>query len=309
MYKYIFGPVPSRRLGISLGIDLLKDKICTLNCIYCECGKTNILTTIRDEFVPLADVFKEISDYFSKYDKPDYVTFSGSGEPTLHSGIGKTIDFLKDNFDVPIAVLTNGTLLSEAQVRKELMNADLIIPSLDSALDISFKRINRPHKNLNIDDYIQGIVDLRKEFNGEIWLEVFIIPDMNDGVNDLNALKDAIIKINPDKIQLNSMDRPGAVAGLPKATHNDLQKIINFWKLDNVEIIAKFTKREQIKSYNSNKEEAILETISRRPCTLEDLEQLTGLHINEVNKYLDVLEAAGKIIPENLDRGVFYKIS
>jgi wyosine [tRNA(Phe)-imidazoG37] synthetase (radical SAM superfamily) len=306
MYKYIFGPVPSRRLGISLGIDLLKEKICTLNCIYCECGKTNVLTTTRNEFVPLVEVMEEIKEYFSEYDKPDYVTFSGSGEPTLHTGIGKVIDHLKDTYDVPVAVLTNGTLLSVPQVRKELLRSDLVIPSLDAALDLSFKRINRPHKSIKIDDYIQGLIDFRKEYIGEIWLEVFIIPDINDSEEDLIALKEAILKIKPNRVQLNSMDRPGAVAGLPKATNQELMNIINFWGLEIVEIIAKFTKREQIKSYNTNKEEAILETISRRPCTLEDLEHLTGLHKNEVNKYLDVLEAAGKIVPESLDRGVFY---
>jgi len=309
MYKYIFGPVPSRRLGISLGIDLLREKICTLNCIYCECGKTNVLTISREEFVPLKDVISEIDDYFSEFDKPDYVTFSGSGEPTLHTGIGKLIDHLKDNYDVPVAVLTNGTLLSDPLVRKELFKADLVIPSLDSARDISFKKINRPHKSIKITQYIQGIADFRKEYSGNIWLEVFIIPGINDSEEDLIALKKAIVKINPNRIQLNSMDRPGAVPNLPKATNQELMHIVHFWGLNNVEIIAEFTKREQISSYNTNKEEAILETISRRPCTLQDLEHLTGLHKNEVNKYLDVLEAAGKVTPENLERGVFYKIT
>jgi wyosine [tRNA(Phe)-imidazoG37] synthetase (radical SAM superfamily) len=167
MYKYIFGPVPSRRLGISLGIDLLREKICTLNCIYCECGKTNILTTSRNEFVPIAEVINEIDDYFSEYDDPDYVTFSGSGEPTLHIGLGKIIDHLKDNYDVPVAVLTNGTLLSDPKVRKELSRADLVVPSLDSALDLSFKKMNRPHKSITINQYIQGLVDFRQEYKGK----------------------------------------------------------------------------------------------------------------------------------------------
>jgi wyosine [tRNA(Phe)-imidazoG37] synthetase (radical SAM superfamily) len=138
---------------------------------------------------------------------------------------------------------------------------------------------------------------------------VFIIPEINDSEEDLVALKDAIIKINPNRVQLNSMDRPGAVPNLPKATKQELMRIVNFWDLDKVEIIANFTRREQISSYNANKEEAILGTISRRPCTLEDMEHLTGLHKNEINKYLDVLEAAGKVSAENLERGAFYKIT
>ena len=151
MYKYIFGPVPSRRLGISLGIDLLQEKICTLNCVYCECGSTKVLTTDRHEFVPTKEVLEELKDFLSQYEYPDYITFSGSGEPTLHSGIGEIISFLKEEYPkIPVAVLTNGTLLSDAQVRNELMGADLVIPSIDSANESSFLKINRPQKDLSL---------------------------------------------------------------------------------------------------------------------------------------------------------------
>lgn len=308
MYKYIFGPVPSRRLGISLGIDLLQEKICTLNCVYCECGSTKVLTTDRHEFVPTHEVIEEISDFLSQYEYPDYITFSGSGEPTLHSGIGEIISFLKKEYpDVPVAVLTNGTLLYDSQVRKELMGTDLVIPSIDSALESSYLKINRPKKGLSLEDYIRGLVDFSSEFDGQIWLEVFILPDYNDSDEDLDALEEVIRRINPDRVQLNTMDRPGAITGLRKATHQDLRRIMERWNIENVEIISKFVKRDELRSYNKNKEEAILETVSRRPCTLDDLVHVTGLHKNEVNKYLDVLEESGSIMPVMLDRGIFYQ--
>jgi len=140
MYKYLFGPVPSRRLGMSLGIDLIPHKICSLNCIYCECGPTTKLTLERKEYVPYDDVVKELDNYFSNNPNPDYITFSGSGEPTLNSRIGDVLEFIKlKKPDIPVAVLTNGTLFYQKQLRAELFNADLVLPSLDAASEMSFQ--------------------------------------------------------------------------------------------------------------------------------------------------------------------------
>lgn len=177
MYKYLFGPVPSRRLGMSLGIDLVPHKVCSLNCIYCECGSTTKLTIDRKEYVPYDIVIKELEHYFRNNTAPDYITFSGSGEPTLNSRIGDVIRFIKHNIPgIPIAILTNGTLLYQKQVRKELLEADVVLPSLDAASDLIFRKINRPFHKLNINKYIQGLVNFRNEYKGKIWLEVFIIP-------------------------------------------------------------------------------------------------------------------------------------
>lgn len=309
MYKYLFGPVPSRRLGMSLGIDLIPSKVCSLNCVYCECGKTTNLTIERKEYVSYNKVTNELERYFKNNLAPDYVTFSGSGEPTLNSKIGDIIKFLKSNYPyIPIAVLTNGTLFNQKEVRTELLNADLVLPSLDAASELSFKKINRPFHTLNINKYIQGLIDFRKEYSGKIWLEVLILPGYNDDKENLKLLKDAFVKIKPDRIQLNSLDRPGTLNNLRSATRNELQQIVDLFGLDNVEIIASAPKRKEIKSYRKDTETAILETIFRRPCTLDDLSEILGLHKNEINKYLDVLESDDKIEIIRQSRGIFYKI-
>lgn len=309
MYKHLFGPVPSRRLGMSLGVDLIPHKICSLNCVYCECGRTTNLTHERKEYVPVKDVFRELKDFFSNNPDPEFITFSGAGEPTLHSHIGDVLEFLKKNWPhIPVAVLTNGSLFSDPDVRKELLQADVVLPSLDAATERSFRKINRPVRSLKLEDYIQGLIDFRKEFQGEIWLEIFILPGFNDDFDNLNALKDSLLKIKPERIQLNSLDRPGAVDGLRAASRGELEGISNLWGLENVEIIAAAIERQDVKSYRTDVESAILETLSRRPCTLADLEKILGLHINEINKYLSVLDESGVIETTKQERGVFYQL-
>lgn len=308
MYKYLFGPVPSRRLGMSLGIDLVPHKVCSLNCIYCECGRTTNLTIERKEYVPFDEVIKELAHFMNNNPAPDYITFSGSGEPTLNSRIGDVLQYIKSKHpDILVAVLTNGTLFSEKQVRSELLGADVVLPSLDTASDSTFHKINRPFHSININDYIKGLEEFRKEFKGKIWLEVLIIPGYNDNEPDLKLLKKAFEKIMPDSIQLNSLDRPGVIPDIRAACKDELQHIVDYWKLDNVEIIAAAPKRKDIKSYRKDIETAILETIFRRPCTLEDLAKILGLHKNEINKYLDTLEADNKIEAVRQERGVFYQ--
>ncbi|MGE0089693.1 MAG: radical SAM protein [Bacteroidales bacterium] len=309
MYKHLFGPVPSRRLGMSLGVDLVPHKVCSLNCIYCECGATTKLTTDRNEYVPYDEIIAELNNFFKNNPNPEYITFSGAGEPTLNIYIGRIIEYIKYNFQgIPVAVLTNGTLLSNTEVRKELLLADLVLPSLDAADDLAFRKIDRPLKDFSITNYIQGLIDFRKEFSGMIWLEIMILPGYNDNLQNLNLLKDAIVKIKPEKVQLNTLDRPGVIESIRAASRIELQNIIDHWQLPNVEIIAASAKRKEIKSFRKDIENSILETISRRPCTLEDLQNMLGLHVNEINKYLDVLDADGKLHTYRQERGVFYQI-
>ena len=310
MYKHLFGPVPSRRLGMSLGVDLIPHKVCSLNCVYCECGHTTNLTHDRKEYVPVDEVYSELRDFFKNNPDPDYLTFSGAGEPTLHSHIGEVIAFLKNlRPGIPVAVLTNGTLFGDPEVRKELMLADVVLPSLDAATDLALRRINRPQRSLKAADYVDGLVQFSREFKGEIWLEIFILPGYNDGEENLIALKEAILKINPGRIQLNTLDRPGTVEGLLPARMVQLEEIATFFGVKQVEIIAPPEERKHVKSYRSDVESAILETISRRPCTVADLEKMLGLHINEINKYLGVLEESGKVETLEEERGVFYQLS
>ncbi len=309
MYRYVFGPVPSRRLGMSLGVDLVPHKVCSLDCVYCECGATKKLTLDRKEYILYDKVTAELSEFFKNNPDPDYITFSGSGEPTLNLRIGEVLNFVKNlKPNIPVAVLTNGTLLWQPQVRKELLAADLVLPSFDAVVSPDFQQINRPVADLDLEKYLQGLVDFRKEFLGKIWLEILIIPDYNDSDENILALKDAILQIKPDKVQLNTLDRPGAVNDLRPATNAELRHIMQVWNLPNVEIITPPPNRKKIKAYRADTETTILETISRRPCTLEDLKNILGLHFNEINKYLGVLENDNKIEAVKQERGFFYKI-
>jgi wyosine [tRNA(Phe)-imidazoG37] synthetase (radical SAM superfamily) len=307
MYKHLFGPVPSRRLGMSLGVDLIPHKICSLNCVYCECGCTTTHTLERREYVPVQVIYGELEDFFTKHPDPEYITFSGAGEPTLHSHLGEVLHFIKQLRPViPVAVLTNGTLFHLPEVRAELKQADLVLPSLDAATQEAFEKVNRPVRRFPVDQYVKGLMDFCREFSGEVWMEVLILPGYNDDPENLSAIGEALKQMNPDRIQLNTLDRPGTVQGLRAATQEELQKIQKDWGMEQVEIIAPPADRKKKTSYRSDLESVILETLSRRPCTLGDLEKILGMHINEINKYLGSLEKSGKIEALEQDRGTFY---
>lgn len=307
-YNYLFGPVPSRRLGISLGVDLVPPKTCSLNCIYCECGKTTLLTKERKEYVPTDTVLAELNAFLATQPTLDYITFSGSGEPTLHSGIGQITAFLKENYpDYKIALLTNSTLFYQQELIEEVKPVDLILPSLDAASDLIFRKLNRPLHELKIDQIIDGLIQLRKEFTGQMWLEVFIIHGLNDTDDEIALLNSAIHKINPDRVQLNTLDRPGTVAWVKPVSKSVLEEIAK--KIDHqTEIIANFRQRGQIASYNTDVESSILQTLQRRPCTVDDLSATLGLHPNEINKYIETLLNQNLIRSEVLERGVFFRI-
>jgi wyosine [tRNA(Phe)-imidazoG37] synthetase (radical SAM superfamily) len=294
---------------MSLGVDLIPHKVCSLNCIYCECGPTTKLTLERREYVPVEEVYQELEHFFKHHPDPDYITFSGAGEPVLHAGIEQVIRFIKKRRPtVPVAILTNGTLLNDPNVRNELKQADLVMPSLDAATDAAFRKINRPLRETTVENYVDGLIQFGKEFPGKIWLEILILPGYNDDPENLDALRKTLGRIRTDKIQLNTLDRPGAVKGLKPASWEFLEGIVAQWKLDNVEIIAPPEVRRASGSYRMDLENTIIETISRRPCTLEDLERVLGLHVNEINKYLGVLEETGRIEITQLGRGTFYQL-
>jgi wyosine [tRNA(Phe)-imidazoG37] synthetase (radical SAM superfamily) len=295
---------------MSLGVDLVPRKVCSLDCVYCEVGKTTKLTLERKEYIPYAKIVEELSHFFSNNPDPDFITFSGSGEPTLNSRIGDIVTFLKElKPAIPIAVLTNGTLLYDPQVRAELSDVNVVLPSLDAVSADVFAEINRPPANLPVEKYLQGLIDFSCEFSGEIWLEIFILPGCNDGDSEVARMREEILQIRPDSVQINTLDRPGTEADLRGATAAELRSVVERLNLDNVMIIAAAPQRKNIKSYRSDAEAAILETISRRPCTLVDLTQILGMHVNEINKYLDVLEAEGRIETVRQERGFFYQTS
>jgi len=306
MDKRIFGPVPSRRLGISLGIDVIPFKTCTLDCIYCECGRTTDHGLERKRFFNPDEVLEELNDYLKGNIPLDYITFSGSGEPTLNSDIGHIIREIKKISNVPVAVLTNGTLLYDKTVRDELLPADLVLPSLDAVSENVFKKINRPAKGLHSSEIIEGIVEFSNIYKGKIWLEVFFAAGVNDFEEELDKLYSTIKRISPDRVQLNSLDRPPAYKNTKAVDINFLENVKNRWNDINVDIIKRIRLREDIPSFSKNLEENILNTILRRPLTVQDLETLTGKRPAELLKYIDVLEKEKKIKPKVIDDKIFY---
>ena len=308
-YKYLFGPVPSRRLGQSLGVDLVPRKVCTLDCVYCESGQTTKKTVERKEYIRYDDITRELDDWFATNSDPDYLTFSGAGEPTLNSRIGDIIQHIKNRKPhLQVALITNGTLLSDPGLREELMDVDLLLPSLDAATQEVFEKINRPAGGLTSEEYADGLVAFSREFTGEMWLEVFVLPRINDHEQEIRAIREVILKIGPDRIQVNTLDRPGTEENLVAATAEELEYFVKMLDMDHVEIIASPGENRKERHANADIREAILSTISRRPCTAVDLGQSLGLPEDEINRYLEMLKAENSVIPVRQERGLFYRL-
>lgn len=212
--KYLYGPIHSRRLGLSLGISLTPYKVCSFDCVYCQLGKTTFKTAVRKEYVSSQEVIDELKTWFVNYPQEvkrlDFLTFSGSGEPTLNARIGWLIAQIKELTKIPIVLLSNSADFIDKQSRQEVLGADVIAPSLDAVTQEVFEKIDRPIAGIKIDAIIEGLVVLRNEFSGKIWLEVMLIKGMNEGQEHIDKLKEAIERINPDRIQLNSPVRATA---------------------------------------------------------------------------------------------------
>ena len=236
-YKYLKGPVYSRRLGKSLGINIITDKSCSFDCVYCEIAKTPSLTLERKEYIETNELINELDNYLKNEPELDFITFSSTGEPTLHIKIKEVIEFLKENYPkYKIALITNSSFLSDKNIRNEVANVDLIVPSLDAVSNNIFQKINRPHENLNIKEIIDGLINLGEEFQGEIWLEIFIIHGLNDNEKELNKFLKVINKLNVDKVQLNSLDRPAPEKWVRSVSKERLIEIKNYLSKSNVKI-------------------------------------------------------------------------
>ena len=296
--NYIFGPVPSRRLGFSLGVDLVPYKTCSLDCIYCQLGPTPRTTMDRKEYIPVADVLAELERVLENPGRIDWITLSGSGEPTLNTGIGRLIPEIKKITDIPIAVLTNGTLLGEPEVRKALLRSDLVVPSLDAGREETFQKVNRPHPSLSLAELVEDIADFTAEFSGEVWLEVMILAGINDSEIELKEIARHLNQIGPDKVQLNTVARPPAEKEAVGISPDRLERVRGFLQervgTIPVEVVAGF-EGEREGAMEADIEESILSYLKRRPATLKDLSATFGLHPNHLLKYLGHLQEDKKI--------------
>ncbi|MEJ5375177.1 MAG: radical SAM protein [bacterium] len=273
--RITYGPVPSRRLGRSLGIDLLPMKSCSYDCVYCQLGPTLRPRFKRMEFIQPELVGRAVRQALEKGGPVDVLSFSGSGEPTLDKHLGTTIRLLKRLFGLPIAVITNGSLLYRRDVREALREADLLLPSMDGWTEPMFRRINRPHPLLKLEKVLDGLVSLRKEFKGQIWLEVFLVQDVNDSLEHVPGLIQWLQRINPDRVQLNSLSRPPAEAWVRAPSPERIKEIRDALG-PRAEIVVPF-KGLQEKASIEDLEQRIVETVTRRPLCPEDLSSLFGL--------------------------------
>jgi wyosine [tRNA(Phe)-imidazoG37] synthetase (radical SAM superfamily) len=304
-YKYLFGPVPSRRLGRSLGVDIVPLKTCTQNCIYCQLGINAKQTLKRADYAPIQEVLAELKEKISEGLNADYITLSGSGEPTLHSQMGILIDKIRDITSVPIAVITNGTLFTDPQVRRDSAKADVVLPSLDAGDEKTFKVINCPHPDIDFSTFVEGLCKFRDQFNGKIWLEIFLIDGINTDTKQIEKIKLLAAKIRPDKIQLNTAVRPPAKISVSPINKNRLLQTAKQFG-PNAEVIADYS--DALRPDKSDtKTQNILQMLKRRPCSMADI--CAGLRIPQIEavKYLQHLQDDGKITSEIQGNQTFFK--
>jgi wyosine [tRNA(Phe)-imidazoG37] synthetase (radical SAM superfamily) len=311
--KYLYGPVPSRRLGRSLGVDIVPVKICSLDCIYCQIGRTTNKTIERAECTPTEQIIAELKQAVSKKIEADYITIAGSGEPTLNSQLGTIIDEIKKITDIPIAIVTNGTLFYKPDVRADCAKADVVLPSLDAGDEDTFIKINRPHPDINIEKLISGLCAFREEYSGQIWLEVFLIESVNSSPEQIAKINAAIRQIRPDKVQLNTAVRPTAEESVRKLSVQKLRDIAAQIG-NNCEVIADFSsehppenKHRRESLTDKTRTETLFSMLKRRPCSINDICSSMKMHRNEAIKYISELERQGFIHSENIDGIAYFK--
>lgn len=305
-YKYIFGPVPSRRLGKSLGVDIVPLKTCTQNCIYCQLGVDGVTTTERKPYVDIAAVVEELKDKLRSGVEVDVITLSGSGEPTLNSQISELIASIKALCDKRLVLITNGTLLGDPQVRKDIMGADVVMPSLDAGDEETFRKMNCPHVGMTLKKLVNGLMQFRQEFAGQIWLEVFFCDGINTSASQVEKIKSIIARVNPDKIQINTAVRPVTKASAVAVSPGKLAEIAEKFG-SSAEVIARFPKSSHFSGDNVDAD-TIAAMLKRRPCSLEDV--CSSLDISEslAAEILNKMVETGVVESENKGGRLFYKL-
>jgi wyosine [tRNA(Phe)-imidazoG37] synthetase (radical SAM superfamily) len=309
-YRHLFGPVVSRRLGLSLGVDVIPYKYCSLNCIYCEVSKTTHLTLKRKAFFNIQEITDELDDFLAAQPKLDYITFSGAGEPTLNSSLGEIVRYIKVKYpQYKLALITNSTLLGEPEVQGEVNRCDLVMPSLDAISEDCFQAINRPCYELTAYEIVQGLEQFRQEYKGQIWLEIFIVPGFNDNLVELELLKEAVGRIKPDKVQLNSLDRPGTEAWVETAGYGsleDIKALLQEGSTIPVEIIARAKREGQITRFEQEYMDELISLIQQKEHTKQELAKAMEIHVNEVSKLLQHLDRQDNLTSRRTRKGILY---
>lgn len=302
-YHYLFGPVPSRRFGQSLGVDLTPYKTCSLDCVFCQLGRTMDKTTLRKAYVPMDAVLSEIKTWLRADGRADYITLSGSGEPTLHAQFGELLAFIYNNSSIPAVLLTNGTLLHQPQVRASACRADVVKISLSAWDQASYERVNRPHSRLRFDQLVEGQIAFRAQFKGRLWMEVFLMEGINSQPEQVRKISALAEKIAPDCIHLNTAVRPPSEDFVMPLSKEKMSALVPLFQA-RTEVAAAFSpvRRRQIRG----NEATILAMLQRRPCTAGQIADGFDMHLNTVSKYLGKLLQSHRIRAERRKTDVFY---
>jgi wyosine [tRNA(Phe)-imidazoG37] synthetase (radical SAM superfamily) len=292
---FTYGPVPSRRLGFSLGVDVVPLKVCSYDCIYCQLGPTRQLTTERAMFFPVREIVADVERRLGLWPEPDVITVAGSGEPTLYAGMGELIAAIKAMSKIPVALLTNGALFHREDVRVEAARADLVLPSLDAGDEAMFQAVDRPAPGLTLRKVVDGLAAFRAVYRGKIWLEVMVLAGINDTPEQVRRIARLVRRIAPDRIQLNTAVRPTFVecaAPVPAGRLRELTALFS----PVAEVIAEWSGRHRDENAGALPASgAILELLRRRPCTVDDIAAGTHRHANEILKSLGAMERAGEV--------------
>ena len=291
--KYIFGPVFSRRLGISLGVDLVPFKVCSMDCLYCEVGATTEKTLKRAEYVPYCAVVEELKEYLSSKPDLDYITFSGYGEPTLFSRLGELVSFLKENYPYRIALLTNASLLYRDEVLKEVEGIDVVLPSLDAGSEEVFQKLNKPVEGLTLSKVVEGIKRLTSETSCQVWVETLFVKGINDSEEEIDRIGELIHSLKPHKWQVNTVARPPAYA-VKGLSYEELLKIVEKVNYPQSEVVVKGSSSRTASSFKELKEE-IYNLVLRRPCPVDEISEALGVEKEEVESAVSELLKEGRV--------------
>lgn len=301
--RRVYGPVPSRRLGLSLGVDLVPRKTCCYDCIYCQVGRTTRLTVEPEGFYPVEEVLTDVKAVLEPGPRPDVITLAGSGDPTLYRPLGELIDGLHELADVPVVLLTNGALLCNPRVAEAALKADILAPSLDAGDAHMFAKINRPNASIGYADMLRGLLDVCEKHPGQVRLEVMLVRDLNDSDESIQRIAGQLGPIRTDSVDINTPVRPVPGGKAAPCDSERLEAAVRAFGA-NARIIADYPRSTGPRAADG--EQRLLEILSRRPCTVEDLRAALGLHPNEVIKMLDRAMKSGKVEKHQRGGKTFY---
>ena len=305
-FQYVFGPVVSRRLGRSLGVDVVPFKTCVYDCIYCQLGKTTCRTVARAEYAPLDALLEEVRlKVAGKPDAADYITIAGSGEPTLYSRLAELVAGIKSITPIPIAVITNGALLWDHDVQDALLGVDLVVPSLDAADAETFRTVNQGCAEVTFDQMVEGLVSFRKRYKGHFWLEIFLLDGITATDEQVETFAGLIDRIDPERVQLNTVTRPAPDSNVMPVSRERMDQIAQ--RLGHgAEVIAHYAAPATSPTATDSTPKDLWDLIRRHPCTLEDAAQGLCIPLETAHRHAETLLAENRLRADIKDGETFY---